>query len=259
MQTITIRDLPIKVPTEWNELSARQLVQVMEIIYGQLPYSYGILQLLKVITCLPSWKWNSLKFSEIEEFLYLPEFLVKESRLTKNLLATYDGWAGPASNFNNLLMAEFVFCEDYFLKYKGDEKDQKSLDNLVAVLYRPRRIFYNGAMNSKGDARIPFNENECTYRAGKKVAHWPISVKLAILTWYEACRLQMIEDFPGVFSGTSGEPAKYGLLTMMRNVAQSGVHGDLKAVEMQFLKMVMIELDEITTEAEAIEKLQKRH
>jgi hypothetical protein len=263
---ITIKTKTFTVPTEWNELTAGQLLEVCTVLYGEYPVSYGHLMLLKIITGAGTPFWNSLKPADVEEFLYIGEHLVNNTRLTKQILPFqrvrclfgHKTFAPPADNFDNLRMSEFVFTEDYFFKFKEDETDLQWLDKLCAVLFRPLRKRYNWKINPDGDVREPFKESQCLYYAKRYVRKWPLTTKLSILTWYEHCRLQLVEDWPDVFKGGEGDPAKYGLVTMMRNVAQAGTHGTFEVVENLPLKLVMIELDELLAEAERLENLQPK-
>jgi hypothetical protein len=269
MTTITIKNKSFEVATEWNELSTLQLFSVCRILYGQNSWNYGCMLLLKVLTGMSTAAWNSLKPSDISEFLYLPADLVNKTRLTRQLvpLQTVCDWivtsktfVGPADNFDNLVMSEFVFTEDYFFKFKENEQDIDSLDLLCAVLFRPIKKHYDLDKNPDGDAREPFNQNLCSYYARAIIKKWDPGVKLAILTWYEHCRLNLVEQFRPVFDAgdSTGSPAAYGLLTMMRNVAQAGTYKDLPTVENLYLKMVMIELHEIILDAEQLDKLKPK-
>lgn len=269
MTTIEIKGKYFTIPTEWNELSPQQLFSVCRIMYAQNSWNYGTMLLLKVLTGMPTAMWNCLKPSDISEFLYIPADLVNKTRLTKQLvpLQTVCDWivtsktfAGPADDFDNLIMSEFVFSEDYFFKYKENEQDIESLDRLCAVLFRPIKKNYDIELNADGDAREPFNHNKCLYNARQIIHKWDGGIKLAILTWYEHSRLNLVDQFKPVFeAGESvGSPAAYGLLTMMRNVAQTGTHGTLDKVENLFLKMVMIELHEIILDAEEMKRQQPK-
>lgn len=259
MTTIEIKGRTFQVPTTWNELSFKQLVKVVEIVYGDYPVTMGKLLLFKTIAGFTDLQWAFVTPDEVDDLLYLVDFIGSDTKLTRQLVPRQGRFTGPADSFNNLVMHEFVFTEDHFFRFKDGESIEH-LNNLVAVLFRPVKKGYDTTKNLDGDARIPFNENLCLYNAKRKIAKWDINIKLAILTWYEACRIQMVEDFPEVFKDDgTGDPAKYGLLSMMRNVAAGGVHGNFSAVEGMYVKMALIELDEMLTESRQIEKLKPKN
>lgn len=241
------------VPTNWNELTAKQLVAIVNVFESAGDVYDVRVKLLMKITGMGTLQWIFCKAAEINELLYLTDFLIKENTLTNNPLASYDDFAGPGSDFENLLMCEFVYTENFFLKWKEGEGNLELLDQLVAVLYRKKKRGYNESINKDGDVRISFNENECRYYARKKIKRWPLSVKKAIAFWYDGCRQKMIDDFPDVFTG-GGEPAKYGLLECMYDVAKEGAFGVFNEVEKLPVRMVMVSLDKEIRDAQKLKQ-----
>jgi hypothetical protein len=93
----------------------------------------------------------------------------------------------------------------------------------------------------------------------KIIRRWPLSVKLAIAHWYDACRWQLVEENDEVFGGSgSGDVSKYGLISVMLSVAEAGSMGTLKDVENQFVKTVMLQLNDSIAKAKAEEKKYKQ-
>jgi hypothetical protein len=237
------------VAAKWNELTAKQLVKIISVFEKPGEVTEARIKLLQIITGISMWRWLFISADELNDALYLTDFLIGENSLTANHLLKYKGFAGPADDFENLLMSEFAYTEDYFLRWKADEVNVELLNQLVAVLYRKAKRGYNKAINKDGDARVEFNEYVCKYHAKRSVAKWPLNVKLAIAHWYDGCRTKLVNDYAEVFSGGEGDPAKYGLVSIMRNVAEKGVHGNFKDVEKLHVRMVMLELDEMMNEA----------
>lgn len=269
MKAIEINSRQYSVPECWNELSKKQLLQVIELLY-QKNYSpeKTVLKLIKILTGMSWWafvwapitsKIGKREKTGLEEYLYLTEFLLTENCLTNQLLPEYGGFAGPADDMINLIMDEFVFSESYYNRWAENRKDTGLLDNFIAILYRPQRRFYNKKKNSKGDVRTSFNEDLCKYYAGKDIKGWPLTVKLAIVHFYEACRQKWVEDNPEVFNGGGGDPAQYGLLSVMRGVAKSGIHGStLEEVGGKHVNAILMELNEMVAEAREQEKALKK-
>lgn len=247
------------VSTAWNELSGEQLLQVMK-AFGNKRYN-ELQLLLKLLKILAGMDWfQFLKLGvRLEEFIYLVAFLFTDNNLTKQLLPYYhckktgNKFYGPADELNNLVMKEFVFSEDYFMRWSDDKENIELLNEFVAVLYRPVKNKYDFKKNPDGDCRIAFNENVCAWYAKDEIKHWPHHVKMAIATWYSHCRQKMIDDNPDVFGG-SGEPAKYGLIEVMHNVAEEAVFGNFKEVENQYVNLVLISLNIAVQKAAAIKK-----
>jgi hypothetical protein len=103
------------------------------------------------------WRWLFISADELNDALYLTDFLIGENSLTTNHLLKYKGFAGPADDFENLLMSEFAYTEDYFLRWRalavlplqgepeGAGAGVELLNQLVAVLYRKIKRGYNKA------------------------------------------------------------------------------------------------------------------
>lgn len=250
MKTVEINKRLYLVPETWNELTGKQLIRVMEILYSDQQADMALLQLLRIVTGMSWFRFFMCPIDQKAEFLDLAYFLVNESNLTKNVLSNFDNLYGPDDDFNNITGEEFVFSEDAYFKSftPGAENEPRvinedGLNKLVAVLFRQKKKGYDLALNTDGDPRQPFNQNICEYNAKNLICKWPKAVKLAVFTWYEACRKQMIDSNPDIFRG-GGEAAKYGLISVMRVIAEGGIHGTFEQVQKMYVKMWMVELNE---------------
>lgn len=252
MVTININKIFYSIPSTWNELNGRQLIEVIQTINRQGIFLLDAqVRLLKTLLNLTWWRMWLAGAASFDDKLYLTDFLLQENTLTKNLLPTYKGMYGPADDFGNLLICEFIFTEQNYQAY-NETANNDALNSLVAILYRPCKKRYNRKRNPEGDIREPYNDNLTALYAAQ-VSRWPVVVKLAILHFYEGCRQKLQQDFPEPFSGGSGEESKYGLWSVMRGVAERAVHGDLKQVEKMYLKEFMMELTELMAEARRIQ------
>jgi|SRR5688572_18989500 len=246
------------VPTDWGELSRRQLLLVMDVLYSNNDVDTILLRLLKILTGISWLRFFLAPIEEKQEFFYLCFFLVNESGPTKNIIKKYGDLYGPDDEFNNITGDEFVFSEDQYLRFvNSGHKDTDALNHLVAILYRDGRHGYDHKVNPMGDGRMPFNQNICSFSATKVISKLPLNFKLYVFHWYHTCRQQMIADNPDVFTGGSAE-AKYGLLSVMRTIAETGIHGDFDKVQKMYVKMWMMELNEKIEEAKRIEKSYKK-
>jgi hypothetical protein len=267
MTIIEVYKKYITVPTQWNELSGRQLLQVMDTLFLKgYPTELQILKLFKIVLNLNWWQFFRLQRQPdiIEEYLYLVGFLLQpQTGLTKNLLPVFKHqgvtYCGPDSEISNLRMNEFTFTEDHFIAWweemsQGKTNNTERLDELVAILYRPAKPGYNMKQNPDGDARQKYNQNICSYSAKKYISHWPMARKLAIAYWYGGCRQQLMESNPDVFGGSGGEASRYGLVSVMLNVAEDKVFGDFEKVEEQYVNLVLMQLNEMVDRSRRMEK-----
>lgn len=245
------------VPTDWNELTGRQLVRCMSIIHGHLQPLQKQLKMLQVLTGMSMLRFFFCPIDEIKDKLYLTLFLLTTNTLTKNIIPAYDGLFGPADNFNSLTGAEFAHTEHFFQQCMSDDSHAK-LNDLVGTLYRHPKRDYDHRVNPAGDHREPFNDNIIDHYA-HSVAHWPMAVKQSIHTWYGGCRMQLMRDFPRLFGGAdSGSQSLHGLWSVMRNIAEKGNHGTMKDVEKMRMKEMMMELTELTAESDRLEEISRK-
>ncbi len=265
MKLIELNKKHYNIPERWDELTEKQLLKVMDVLFLK-NYEEAeklLLKLLQVITGVGTYNFSKWQVEEAEEYLYLLVFLLQpDFAFTKNVIPffKYDGVKhyGPADALDNLRMKEFVNTEHLFTAWmEGEKKDEQLLNELVAILYREAPAGYDFDFNRNGDKRMSFNENICKYMAKHSVAYWPMNVRLAIATWYDGCRRKIVAVNPDVFEGGSGEAARYGLVSVMLNVAEGGVFGAFEKVEEQYVHLVMMQLNELVDKAKKMEKEMK--
>ncbi|THU34253.1 hypothetical protein FAM09_24860 [Niastella caeni] len=255
MKKVNLNKKWYNIPETWDELTCRQLVQVLRICNLGHTLLVAQVQLFKILTGI---RWFILWWNgpmEIEDKLYLVDWVFEENTITKNLLPIYRGRYGPADNFSNLQVCEFIFTEQYYQQYK-EEGGVQHLNTLIAILYRPLKKGYNKLRNEEGDMREPYNDN-LTALYVRSVARWPVAIKEAILFWYEGCRTSLVKNNPDVFGGAGGDPAKYGLWSVMRGVAEKAIHGNINDVERMYVHVFMMELNELVAEADRIKAAYK--
>jgi hypothetical protein len=263
MKLIELNKKFIKVPESWNELTAKQLVAVMNYLFIRNdPDNARTLHLQRILLGLSENQYRKLPADEVDEFLYLVEFLFQEKiELTKNILPEYadknlegelDVFYGPADECMNLTAVELAFAESHMMQWFA-EKSEEELDKLVSILYRPGKKDYDAERNPDGDLREAFNENISYYNAKKYIRLWPKSAKLAILFWFRGCWQKWVDDNDKVFNG-SGDPALHGMISVLRNVAKDGIYGDIDKVNKMVVPNLLIELSEVIAEAEKIKK-----
>lgn len=242
MKIIQIKNQHRRIPENWNELNGKQVVAIMKIFNGQCAdLNQARLALLRVLAGLSWYQFFTCSVQQLSEYFYLTDFLIQANTLTIQPVKQYRGFYGPADDFSNLRMQEWVYAESYFLAWKqSKEVDQELLNKLVAVLYRKAKKDYNKKINADGDVREDFKENVSAHHAAKEIARWPLAVKQAMATWYEGCRMKLIRDFNECFTG-SGDPSQYGMVAVMIGVAESGIFGDFSKVENQYLRLVMVQ------------------
>jgi hypothetical protein len=213
------------IPSTWNELTAKQLFAITHLLHTNYTPEYKEYLLLKAMLGFGNLRYAFLPNDAKYRMMPFVEWIAnKEEVLTelpfncysKNIFSSK--LFAPAKAFENLTMLEFHYTEVAY-KFLIETDDEKYLNELIAVLFRHKKENYDTAKNSDGDCRIAFNPNEIDYRV-KIVKPWKLSVKQAILLWYDGCRQTLIKDYAEVYSGTSEGSNYYaGLYTMIRSLA----------------------------------------
>ncbi|MDO7849238.1 hypothetical protein Q5H92_22935 [Hymenobacter sp. M29] len=252
------------VPSAWNELSRRQLLQITR-LHGQGFASDRALDdaFRRVILGVPGRLWARLNGVQRVELRHLvPVRFLREpadfAPLTEQLLPHlpylkwYQGlgcrYFGPRENFRNLSFAEFIFADAFFLRYL-QTNDETQLDRLVATLYRPQRAGYAPlAPDYAGDRREPFNENLLDARA-RHVARLEHHVKYAVMLWYRGCRKALETRFEYVFTGENNRKASAGSWADVLHELAGGVHR-IDATAGQHLLTVLREMNRVLRQAE---------
>lgn len=256
MKLIKLRKTYREIPERWDEVTRAQLVRIMEILYcSGYVAEQQILRLLQVLTGMSNFQFFRCKVEELEEYFYLLEFVLRD-KLTLQLLPLHGEYHGPSDRCANLIYDEFVYSEHFYMQWATKRESEDLLNNLVATLYRPIKKCYDLELDPDGDARIPFNEHVIAWHAKNAVAYWPKAVKLAVAHFYAGCRQKWVEDNPDIFGG-SGEPARYGLLSVMNSVALEGGYGDFEKVGKTNINTILMALNEAVDQAKRIEKASK--
>lgn len=246
----------------WDELTARQIARVLEVMKPGADKNTVILALFHIITGVTWLKLWYAGAEDVGEKLYITDFLFGKNDMCKNVVPLFRGKYGPDGGFNNIRVAEFIFSEFYYRQYitETNAADKANhLNSLVAILYRDVKPGYDFRKNSDGDPREPFNENLIPHNA-RRVARWPDRIKSVIVHWYQGCRNNLQKDFPELFEHSDGgdDQSKYGMWDMVYNIADKGVFGEFEKVETQYLKTLLMAVTKMMIDAAAAAKNQNQ-
>lgn len=244
MTIIQINKKYFSFPETWNELSTRQALQVMKVICTGYTVDQAYLQFIRILSGCGWFNFFRCKKSELQQYIYLCDFILMPNNITNQLLPFYKGLYSPASDFENLRMNEYAYAQNYFEQYRDDSSNLEALNKLVATLYRAA----DGAEDD-GDIRVPFKEAVMNRMAATVIKDWPHHVKELIYLWYGCCFAKLMDEYKTIPTSTDASPALHGIVSVMRNVAREGTYGDFEKVELMFVKMFMLELKESAHEA----------
>jgi hypothetical protein len=250
-------------PESFEELSGKQFIGISRLLFTGGDALRCKVQALKILCGLSAFRFAFLRAEVISRAIKYVDWVFDEKKcITKQLIPSYKRYHGPISDFDNLRMKEFHMSELYYREMVNEEnKDpEASLNNLVAVLYRPAKWFYNKKRDKAGDIRVAFNHNEIDYHA-KKIARWPVKIKQAIFLWYGGCRQQLEEDNQSAFRDDSGSSFESqfdtGMYGVMRSLAGDKL-GSVEKIEDMYVKTCMLEIGLIKEEEKYFEEKMKK-
>lgn len=166
---------------------------------------------------------------------------------------------GSADAFLDFTFGEFRCVLSELRQYKKT-REQDNLDKLIAILYRP-------AVKGK---RIDFNKDNIE-KYIKKIKQLPYYIKYAILQWVYNC-MDNLENgtfiiegnevcFYPLFKNPEGEDEEQeekqnqlGMMPVLYALAETGIYGDMKAVDNANLFDVLTNLLDKYYEKKRIEK-----
>lgn len=253
--------LPVKnkdyyLPESFNELNKKQLIWLARLM-SQEKTEYHELEVLNALLDVGLFEFFRISPEIKLNMLPLTQWVYEGNTLTEQLIPEYNSLFGPCREFDNLTLGEFHFSEMYYQQVaKGDNA---AANNLIAVLYRKPRPFYNKTKDKHGDIRLPFNANLIAYYANK-IAPWPISVKTAIVMWYDGCREKLVETYNEVFSAGSGEhnDNDAGMYGVIRNLSGDRF-GKISEVEQVFVHTAFMEIEKVMEDNRRMEAELKKH
>lgn len=240
----------IVVPGSYNELSARQLIAIASLLQTQETEEVVRLKALQILTGYGRWRFCLFDADMKARMLPLTDWVFKENTLTDQLLPQYKGFDGPKGEFDNTTLAEFHFTEVAYQQFLTGEEKEEALNTLVAVMYRKPKFLYDKKRDKDGDSRLPFNANLLPYNS-KKIACWPLSIKLAILMFYDGCRQHLAVSYEKIFRGGKGGDHKAGMFGIIRGLAGTK-YGDFDKVENLNIHTALNDIEEQMEEAAAI-------
>lgn len=218
MHTLKIDNIIFTLPSSWNELNRQQLLHLARLNSQDIDLTRLRVLLLILFTGLklvPGKGTNNLyEFAYRRRRFILSNYdinfasekllalfkpvdeekkqYVPDIRLTKNLIPSFrirlTRFYGPADGLSNITLKEYIHAETYYEQMMLTGGENKPLDLLIAVLYRPGK-------KSPGDNREPFDDYRINANA-LKVAQLNPDYKKAILFFLRGLQIPPVAAFP---------------------------------------------------------------
>ena len=190
-------------PSDWNELTKKQVLFVSRLFHGQLSM---VDFKLRVLFDFLSVRQNVIKRIHPEDAYFLGEsfdFLFKEVSLTKNLLPVVRTggrkYFGPADAMMNCTFGEFTMANPLLDSF-SKTKEQKYLDELVAVFYRPQNWFWfiRKAFTDNQDPRKRFVNRSLKKRC-RRISRLDYEIKYSVFLFFSGVLNSLPVLYPYVY------------------------------------------------------------
>jgi hypothetical protein len=226
-----MKQLDLKIPETWNQLSRKQLLYVCRLYIlnlTELKFKTWVFIKFTGIKALPHqiivgrlyyfFQKNKIRFSltpdELLWFLHSVDYLLSESKLTINHFPVFrilgKRFFGPSNSCYNISVMEFLLAEQMLEAFNRTHQ-LKYLRLICAILYRPQRKPYrSNSPDYNGDRRETFND--FTFKRRERWFRLLSKSKLyAVYIFFVGCRNALIEKHPYLFSNNkiSSEPVNY--------------------------------------------------
>ena len=191
------------IPSEWNEMTKKQVLFVSRLFQGQLTMvDFKLRALFNFLSVRP----KVIKRIHPEDSYFLCEtldFLFKEVSLTRNLLPTIGtGWrkcVGPSDAMMNCTFGEFTMANSLLDSY-SKTREQKYLDEMVAVLYRPKKWFWfiRRSITDNQDSRKMF-VNRTLKKRCRSISRLDYEIKYSVFLFFSGVLNSLPVLYPYVY------------------------------------------------------------
>ena len=213
-------------PSVWNEVSPRQLLLWISVLYGKNEEETKLALSVPIFYGLPVRVYKALKPSYRLQIAPSLRKLFNENQLNvwvfKSFRLFFKKYYGPADKLSNLTAYEFFnICEPLYWEFKKTG-DVRHLNALCAVLYRRKR---KGLVND--DIREDITDAGIARRA-ERFSKLNLNYKLAICFNYEGCRNFVTTVFAKAFEGKGGKTNRRKDITLALSGGALGDHPTTK-------------------------------
>lgn len=222
MNTIQIGNITRETPSSWDELTRQQLLDVAGMFYKKITIRDFRVQMIFKFLNIKLKEFKKLTNEEAYALSETLEFLTKEVTLTRQLIPRILKYHGPSDGLRNIIFREFINAnlryDDYIKNGKKSE-----LDELVAVLYRRKKVFWwiRKHFSPDTDPRQKLIEKTIEKR-GRKLKGVSQEVKYAVYLFFSGVFHSLSGMFPRTFrqrSETSRNDGK-GWISLVISLAE---------------------------------------
>ncbi len=244
--------LSFDMPENWNELTQKQMSRLALLIHQGHPEELAIQRTVQILSGKDLYAYLRLPQDVRKSCEQYAQWVWEANTLTKNYFPRVGKFFGPADSLDNTTMVEFHFAELAYLALVST-KEEKYLEELIAVFFRPGKENYNHQIDPDSDRRAPFSMGLHQYMV-KRVHQWSDDLKLSVLLWYDGCRQQLAKDYAALYpENKKSDNMNEGLFRLMRSIA-GDKYGSFDQVEKMNVHTCHLEMICLQEEAEKLEE-----
>jgi len=203
MNQVQIDNIRRSLPSTWNELTSQQLLFVSRLFREMLTIADFRVRALREFLSV---KRKAFKRVAPEDAYFLCrtlDFLTIEVTLTKNVIPVIriglKKYYGPSDAMTNCTFGEFTLASSVLEEFhKSSSEDH--LDQLVAILYRPKKAFWfiRKHFTDHQDPRVRFMNRSLNKRAGRmaKIDH---CLKYSVFLFFTGVLNSLTTLYPYVY------------------------------------------------------------
>jgi hypothetical protein len=210
MNTVTINGKDFMLPASWNELTRDQLIYMAGLFSKKLSVvdfkAHLLWKFLRVKTDL----MGRIDEEDAHGLAQTFNFLLEDVRLTTNLIPRIGRYYGPGNAMMDCSFGEFTKASMKLEDYARTGED-KYLDELVAILYRPRKKFWfiRKWFTDTTDCRVRFIEKYLDRRS-QRMVDVNHNVKYAVYLFVTGVLCSLPDKFPNVYRKKGGNEKNLG-------------------------------------------------
>lgn len=200
MNRIKIGKKRFTAPSEWNELSKKQLFMWSGIVRQKITVDFALKSAVLLFYKIKISLFNKMNEAQQVQLKQTLDFLASGNELTKNVIGSFrlffTRYYGPANRLSNITVLEYRRTEIYYQLYQRTGEG-RFLNLLCATLFRPK-----GKGKADEDVRNPILEIGINRRA--RLFKWlHPNLRHSILLFYEGCRNYIHSSHKAIFKTTA--------------------------------------------------------
>lgn len=235
-------------PNTWQELSAKQIWSIADILFTKPAY------LSKYILLRSIYPKKILDSLTPEHLHYLSndfEILFQNITLTKNHFKKYKGFFGASDMLEKTTVNEYARADQHFRAFIKNQQP-KDLDMFTACFYRkPKKFLFlkKKSPNYDGDPRVKFNPN-LLERNAKRIKKFPLKLKFATMIFFMGVKTQFMKFFPEIFPKNQPKEGKKNSWADTKiDLAEAKIFGDINSTGETYIITALAYLNKRQKEA----------